>query len=64
MVSQGLEVYICPMYMILGKEVCAGPMLMISQTGGVYMYLSHVNDMRWIPVSNDISVWSCIPVLC
>ena len=44
------------MYMTLGKGVCAGPMLMISQTGGVYMYLSYVNDMtnlRWISVSND-----------
>ena len=52
--------------MILGKEVCSGPVLMISQIGGVYMYLSHVNDLtnlRWIPVSNDISVRSCIPVL-
>ena len=42
--------------MILGKGMCAGPMLMISQIGGVYMYLSYVNDMtnlRWILVSKD-----------
>lgn len=46
----------------LRKEVCAAPMLMISQIGGVYMYLSHVNDitdvndmtnLMWIPVSNQ-----------